>query len=785
VLDDAGKQTGMVLLPVDLLRLNQQIFGTLPPHIPVAVVDGENRVALRSVDPEKSLGKLAPVRTQVNDSGQTDRLWESTGFNGERWLFALVTVPKTNWTVRAGVREDLVLAETDATLVRGVWMRLGILLLALLLAWWIARGIVRPIDSLSATVDKQVEGESGVRVPQLHGPVQIEGLLRNFNRMLDARDRSEARLREGEQNLFITLQSIGDAVIATDPQGHITRMNPTAERMTGWSLVAAAGLPLTDVFRIISSETRLPALNPVQLVMARGEVVGLSNHTVLCSRDGKEYQISDSAAPIRDAAGQIVGVVLVFSDVTEQYLAQEKARQSEEFVRVVADNIPGMVGYWSRDLHCIFANQEYFTWFGRTPQQAHGMHMKDLLGDTLLAQNEPYIHAVLTGQDQQFERAMRKVSGEERTTWVHYIPHRIQAEVVGFFVLVTDITPLKKAEAQALESRNVYRLMMNSLPDTSVYLFDRDFRYLALGGHEYERHNFDKSLILGKTLSEAYPPAIVDVFDPLFNRAVQGEIFSVELPYGADTYLHHLQPLRNDAGEIFGAMGISTNITARKQAELVQQALLKEKTALLNEVHHRVKNNLQVISSVLRLEARRSKHAPTQAVLTDMQDRIRSMALLHESIYRAGTFAAIDLGRYIQTIASQAFHSQRDVSQRITLRLELGSVQVGLDQATPCGLLVTELISNTLKHAFPGDCTGEVCIALQPVGNDGQWCLRVSDTGVGMPADFDLRRQSSLGLQLVDGLALQLDAEVQIGPGSGPGSGSGSTFAVSFAVIPV
>ena len=133
-------------------------------------------------------------------------------------------------------------------------------------------------------------------------------------------------LAQSEENLAITLHSIGDAVIATDEAGLVTRMNPSAERLTAWPLAEALGRPLTEVFRIICAQTRLPSVNPVQLVMEHGKVVGLSNHTALLARDGREYQIADSAAPIRNAADQVVGVVLVFSDVSEKYLAEEALR---------------------------------------------------------------------------------------------------------------------------------------------------------------------------------------------------------------------------------------------------------------------------------------------------------------------------------------------------------------------------------------------------------------------------------------------------------------------------
>jgi signal transduction histidine kinase len=195
------------------------------------------------------------------------------------------------------------------------------------------------------------------------------------------------------------------------------------------------------------------------------------------------------------------------------------------------------------------------------------------------------------------------------------------------------------------------------------------------------------------------------------------------------------------------------------------QSSVQEKTALLLEIHHRVKNNLQVISSLLRLEAGRSEHAPTKGVLKDMQGRIRAMALLHETIYRKGTFAAIDLGAYIGQVASQSVRTLTSKSSTVQLRLEVSAVQVGLDQATPCGMLVSELVSNSLKHGFPPGHNGEICIELRPLDESAQWRLQVSDTGTGLTHDFETRRKNSLGLQLVNDLSMQMGGVLNIGTG--------------------
>jgi len=154
--------------------------------------------------------------------------------------------------------------------------------------------------------------------------------ITNLNQEIAGRKRTEEQLRvrtaelfEREEDLTITLHSIGDALIATDAEGRVTRMNPVAEHLTGWSLAEADGKPLENIFHIINAQTRKPIQNPIAKVLTEGQVVGLANHTSLIARDGTVRQIADSAAPIRNTDGHICGVVLVFHDITAEYLIKE------------------------------------------------------------------------------------------------------------------------------------------------------------------------------------------------------------------------------------------------------------------------------------------------------------------------------------------------------------------------------------------------------------------------------------------------------------------------------
>ncbi|MFQ5435858.1 MAG: PAS domain S-box protein, partial [Anaerolineae bacterium] len=176
--------------------------------------------------------------------------------------------------------------------------------------------------------------------PVLDAENRLTGAVHIMSDITDRKQAEEA-LKESEENLRITLNSIGDAVITTDTNGKVTGMNPVAETLTGWKIEEAEGKPLTDVFCIINDQTREPVENPVEKVLKAGKVVGLANHTVLVSKDGAEYQIADSGAPIQNATGRITGVVLVFRDVTEQLRAEQELLKVKklESVGVLAGGI--------------------------------------------------------------------------------------------------------------------------------------------------------------------------------------------------------------------------------------------------------------------------------------------------------------------------------------------------------------------------------------------------------------------------------------------------------------
>jgi PAS domain S-box-containing protein len=383
-------------------------------------------------------------------------------------------------------------------------------------------------------------------------------------------------------------------------------------------------------------------------------------------------------------------------------------------------------------------------------------------------------------------RIMRR-DGEVR--WISHVCQDVfddAGQKNGRRVSNRDITERQRADEELRTSEAKLSSILDGV-DACIYLKDMQGRYLFANRAVRELWQTEMNDIIGfgdEKFFDAATAAAIRVND---RRVLDdGEILKTEEvntlagTTSSVTYQSTKLPLRRPDGSIYALCGISTDISEIRQTQVALRSSLKEKVALLHEVHHRVKNNLQVITSLLRLEARRSDQPDTTAVLTDMQGRIRSMALLHESLYRSGIFASVELSIYLRELATQAFRAQITFSGSTQLQLDLHPVQVSMDQATPCGLLVNELISNCLKHGFPQGHPGEVRVELRTLpatgGDITQVRLCVSDTGIGLPADFESRRGNSLGLQLVSDLTQQLGGSLEIGPGPG------AVFTVTFGV---
>jgi PAS domain S-box-containing protein len=206
---------------------------------------------------------------------------------------------------------------------------------------------------------------------------------------------------------------------------------------------------------------------------------------------------------------------------------------------------------------------------------------------------------------------------------------------------------------------------------------------------------------------------------------------------------------------------IYRDITERKKAEEKIAASLREKEVLLREIHHRVKNNMQIISSLLRLQSRSIEDEKMREIFNESQSRIRSMSLIHEKLYESKDFSRIDFSDYIGKMVTHLFVVYRMNPGDVHFKVEAKDIHLDITRAIPCGLIINELVSNALKYAFPAGKKGDLLIRMNK-DESGKYHLLVKDTGIGLPPNFDIRTTETLGFQIVNDLVKQLDGTIEL-----------------------
>jgi PAS domain S-box-containing protein len=531
-----------------------------------------------------------------------------------------------------------------------------------------------------------------------------------------------------------------------------------------------------------------------------------------------------------DEIGQVAAA---FDEMTErlhqreQQLAAgiEALQQSEARYRGIVEDQTELICRFLPDGTLTFVNQAYCRYFGR-PREA-------LVGQTFM----PFIPA----EDQELVAKMSATLSQEKPVinyehrvilpdgtirWQHWTDRILfdeQNQFIEFQAVGRDVTERKEAQEalekakDELEIRVAQRTaeLREANGRLRVELTERQRAEEALAMAKARlQHLLTASATVIYTLEPGgnYPVTFMSensksqwgyeprqfTDDPQFwpsqihpeDKDVIWNNFNGVFAKGHDTYEYRflyangqyrwirddVRLVTNTEGQPIELIGSCVDITGRKQAEEQLKTSLEEKILLLKEIHHRVKNNLQVISSLLFLQSDRVKDQQTHDILRDSQNRVKSMALIHEKLYRAKDLANVELGDYVKNLASQLFRSYQRQSTAIRLHVNAAGVFLGIDAAVPCGLILNELISNALKHAFPNDRSGNIYVELQQ--DQAGWVrLQVRDDGLGFPDDVDFQNTNSLGLQLVNTLAQQLDGTVELH------RNGGTKFIITFSEI--
>ena len=595
-------------IPNFLDQISESNFGTTGGYLLVSktlrqIVTATDTRRIMEVLPKRG---AIPLLDQFIDGHEG---W-GTAINpyGQEILVAAKGVPAADWYASVVLPTREAFAPIRATQYRMLVATLALTLLAVLLTWWVLRRQLSPMLDTARSLAAMSEADRPLAPLPIVRDDEVGQLVGGFNRLLKTLGIRESALQQSEENLAITLDSIGDAVIATDVSGAVTRMNAVAERLTACPFDDARGRPLAEVFRIVNAETRVTVSDPAQQVMASGHVVGLANHTVLLAHDGSEYQIADSAAPIRNGAGDIVGVVLVFSDVTARYGLEAALGESEERYRMAFRTSPDAITITRLcDGLYVDVNDGFASTFGWSREQAIG---KTSLEIGIWHDDE--------GRHQLTE-ALRR-DGYCRDFEVDLVARdgRIVRALVSSNLIVSkgdpcllsvtrDITERKRTEQALLESEARFRDLFEKNSSVMLLIDSDSGAIVDANASAVAYYGYPRAQLLQMGIGEInILPAPQIAADR--RRALSGEcrffLFPHRLASGEIRDVEvHLTPI--ESGRTTLLFSIVNDVTARRKAEQVLEqhsqsleSLVRSRTDELARANERLTRHAQAISDL-------------------------------------------------------------------------------------------------------------------------------------------------------------------------------------------
>ena len=640
----------------------------------------------------------------------------------------------------------------------------------------------------------------------------------------DVSDRkaAEAALHESDTRLRVTLASIGDAVIATDAMGQVSYLNAAAAQLTGWTAADALGQPLKNVFSVLHETTREPLADPAEQARTTGTVVALANHAALVAKDGSEVAVEDSAAPICDEAGQVIGAVLVFRDVTERRLHLTQLEDSERQFRALADSIPQLCWMADADGSITWYNRRWYDYTGTTFEQMQGwgwqsVHDPAVLPDVMVR----WPAAIATGQPFEMVFPLRRADG----VYCHFLTRIVPIEdsagrITRWFGTNTDVTAVVQTQ-QALQQRErELQTLADNTPDV-LARFDRELRHVFVNGAIGKISGIPPERIVGRTNREiGMPEALCELWEEA-TRAVfaSGQTRFLEFEFDAvDGKRHFCTQLIPEttiaaaaADATKTATGVATGtatetsvhhvltVTHDRTAEVLAQDALRladrRKDEFLATLAHELRNPLAPLRA--GLEVLRISEDPK--VLGQMREMmVRQLAhmvrliddLLEVSRIASGKVVLRRERMSLQSAIAGALETTRAqvAAANHQLVLEIPEAPIWLDaDPTRISQVVSNLVGNATKYSPDGSI---ITVRAELEGDCA--VATVSDNGMGIPEDmldqvFEMfaqvnrtldRAQGGLGI----GLALVRHL-VEMHGGSvvarSAGLGLGSSFVVS------
>ena len=573
-------------------------------------------------------------------------------------------------------------------------------------------------------------------------------------------DITEIKQVEEQQRLQSQIMDqIHDSVIAVDLDGMVTSWNKGSENLFQYKNDEAIGRHISFIYPVESHE------------MLRNEIIpGLLSHnklemeTTLFRKDGKVFDSLVSLSVLRDRNNEINGMIGYTIDISDRKQIERELRESEAKFRTLFDVAAIPLGYVDSTGAIIDINSKFTQVFGYTISD-----IPTLEEWWVVAYPDPeYRKMVIDVWETAVKKAEKEntdiepvefqvtcKNGEIRSVIIS--GNIIQDNLLATFI---DITERKRAEEAERRSNVLYREITTQSGE-GISISDIEGNYVSVNPAFCSMTGYGESELLEMNVKELVPSETKMTLFPQVIKGKQGQRITELEKNDGSRFIAEINGYPIDLEDQKLILGTVRDITERIQAEEKIKASLKEKEILLREIHHRVKNNLAVIISLLNLQAHQIRDERIAEALRDSCDRVKSMALIHETLYRTESFSDIGLEMYVKNLCNRLNQVIKSKDDHVRMMFKIEDIRLGIDQAIPCGLILNELVTNALKYAFP-DGRGKIRISADYSGSE-EIELVVHDNGIGLPEELEISKLESFGLGIVAILTEnQLDGTLDI-----------------------
>lgn len=570
------------------------------------------------------------------------------------------------------------------------------------------------------------------------------------------------KLEEREKLFASLVRSSHAGVLIVDDQYRFIFVNDELCRMLGYEREEIVGRDFRD---FLDEESRILVADRYRR-RQRGEAVPSRYEFNIVRKDGQKRRVEINSTVVKDNQGNPQTVAQIL-DITDKKRAEEALAESEAYYRSIFENAHDAIIIFEPQEEIILdANPRACELYGVPRRKFIGRSLQEFSKDP--SRGRKYIQKTLEkGSLRELQTIHIRSDGQEMILEINaaVISYKGQLAIISIHRDITD----RIRTRQALEEERAFLNELFEATPAAIVMSDEKARVIRINKEFTRLFGFTPEEAIGRNIDELVVSKeemarVKKIYRPKIDRGesiVHEGIRKSKKGKNIDALIT-VTPIVVE-GKLRGFYALYQDITQRKKAEKKLRESLKEKTVLLQEIHHRVKNNMQLIASLLRLQASRSQNEEYRQLVEVSYQRIRSMALVHESLYRLENLARIDFADYTDRLISHLYaaYFPDEKRKKIEVKVSVKNVYLDINQAIPCGLILNELVSNAFKYAFVGRSSGKLEVLIQPQGRK-YYRLEVSDDGVGLPADLQLDKLTTLGLQIVIDLVKQLEGQLEI-----------------------